>query len=76
MAKGSEAQHFSAVLGPAISTTTISYLFIFPSLYCCAAGWGTSSSLPEGLPGERATYELTRFVPLALPHGESAARAA
>jgi glutamate:GABA antiporter len=30
---GSAAQYFSAVLGLAISTTTISYLFIFPSLY-------------------------------------------
>jgi amino acid transporter len=30
---GNAAQYFSAVLGLAISTTTISYLFIFPALY-------------------------------------------
>ncbi len=30
---GSAAQYFSAVLGLAISTTTLSYLFIFPALY-------------------------------------------
>ncbi len=30
---GTAAQYFSAVLGLAISTTTLSYLFIFPSLY-------------------------------------------
>lgn len=45
---GSAAQYFSAVLGLAISTTTISYLLIFPALYL----------LRRRLPGVERPYHV------------------
>lgn len=47
---GSAAQYFSAVLGLAISTTTISYLFIFPSLYLLRRKYGHVER-PYAVPG-------------------------
>src|SRR3954449_8098383 len=105
---GSADKYFTAVLGLAISTTTISYLVVFPAVIklrythprvprpyripwgnkgawicgvLCTAwsmlatlallypGFGTSdpdSSLPAGWAGQRGSYELSQFLPLAV----------
>jgi amino acid transporter len=105
---GNADKYFTAVLGLAISTTTISYLLIFPSViklrythrhiprpfrvpggmvgvwlagglctlwsaFATVAllypGFGTSdpdSSLPDGWAGQRGSYEVSQFVPLAV----------
>jgi glutamate:GABA antiporter len=104
---GNANKYFTAVLGLAISTTTISYLFIFPAViklryshghiprpyrvpggnvgvWLCGVlctlwsalataallypGFLTShpnDSLPDGWAGQRSSYELTQFIPLA-----------
>jgi amino acid transporter len=105
---GSADKYFTAVLGLAISTTTISYLVVFPAviklryshahvprpyhvpggmagvwiagglctLWSALAtvallypGFLTSSpdeSLPDGWSGQRGSYELSQFLPLAV----------
>jgi amino acid transporter len=104
---GNANKYFTAVLGLAISTTTISYLVVFPAviklryshphvprpyrvpggtagvwlvgvlctLWAALAtlallypGFGTSKpddSLPDGWAGQRGSYELSQFIPLA-----------
>lgn len=59
---GTAAQYFSAVLGLAISTTTLSYLFIFPSLYLLRRKRGTVErpySVPFGSAGALVISALT-----------------
>ncbi|WP_051323959.1 APC family permease [Candidatus Solirubrobacter pratensis] len=105
---GDANKYFTAVLGLAISTTTISYLVVFPAviklryshphvprpyrvpggtagvwlagvlctLWSALAtvallypGFGTSNpddSLPDGWAGQRGSYELSQFLPLAV----------
>lgn len=104
---GNANKYFTAVLGLAISTTTISYLFIFPAViklryshghvprpYRIPGGilgvwlcgglctlWSAlataallypgvltskpDESLPDGWAGQRGSYELSQFIPLA-----------
>jgi len=112
LTSGNAAKYFTAVLGLAISTTTISYLSIFPALYLLRrshphvprpykvpggdgvallvsaltwfwallaslsllwpgifTSWNISKwddSLPDSFAGQRAQYELSQFVPLAI----------
>ncbi len=59
---GTAAQYFSAVLGLAISTTTLSYLFIFPSLYLLRRKRGSVErpySVPFGATGALVISALT-----------------
>jgi glutamate:GABA antiporter len=100
LTQGDTAKYFAVALGLAISTTTISYLAIFPSLYLLRrkhphvprpykvpGGDGVAllvsvvtfawaalasvvlvwpSTLPGAFKGQRAQYEISQLVPLAL----------
>jgi amino acid transporter len=93
LTSGNANKYFTAVLGLAISTTTISYLVVFPAviklryshphiagglctLWSALAtlallypGFLTSKpddSLPDGWAGQRGSYELSQFIPLAI----------
>jgi amino acid transporter len=61
---GSAQTYFTAVLGLAISTTTLSYLFIFPSLYLLRRKWRSVErpySVPFGDTGALVISLLTTF---------------
>ena len=60
LTSGDAGKYFSVVLALAISTTTISYLLVFPALI------KLRYSHPEGFAGQRGAFELSQFVPLAV----------